>query len=137
MLVSLQFPSYLKTVIYRCSEMWLFRSGHHRCSIKKVIYKNFVKFSGITCAGVSFLIKFFNKNLIKKETPHKCFPVDFAKFLRIPFLQNTSRRLLLKNVGKYPGTQLNPFQSSVTFLYLLKTSEKTFGFLTFSGGIEM
>ena len=71
--------------------------------------KNFVKFSGITCAGVSFLIKFFNKNLIKKETPHKCFPVDFAKFLRIPFLQNTSRRLLLRNVGKYPGTQLNPF----------------------------
>ena len=31
---------------------------------------------------------------------------------------------------------LNPFWSSVTFLYPLKTSE-TFGFLTFSGGIEM
>ena len=34
-------------------------------------------------------------NFIKKETLHRCFPVNFAKFLRIPFLQNTSRRVLL------------------------------------------
>ena len=27
---------------------------------------------------------------------HRCFAVNFAKFLRIPFLRNTSRRLLLK-----------------------------------------
>ena len=27
---------------------------------------------------------------------HRCFPVIFAKFLRIPFLQNTSGRQLLK-----------------------------------------
>ena len=26
---------------------------------------------------------------------HRCFPVNFGKFLRTPFLQNTSRRLLL------------------------------------------
>ena len=26
-----------------------------------------------------------------------CFPVNFAKFIRTPFLQNTSRRLLLTN----------------------------------------
>ena len=35
-------------------------------------------------------------NFIKKETLHKCFTVNFAKFLRTPFLQNTSGRLLLK-----------------------------------------
>ena len=35
-----------------------------------------------TCARVSFLI---NKRLL-----HRCFPVNFAKFLRTPFLQNTS-----------------------------------------------
>ena len=34
---------------------------------------------------------------IKKETQHSCFPVNFAKFLRIPFLQNTSGRLLLRS----------------------------------------
>ena len=46
---------------------------------------------------------FFNKiaglrpaTLLKKRLWHKCFPVNFAKFLRTPFLQNSSGRLLLK-----------------------------------------
>ena len=29
-------------------------------------------------------------NFIKKRFQHRCFPVKFAKFLRTPFLQNTS-----------------------------------------------
>ena len=33
--------------------------------------------------------------LIKRKLWHKCFPVNFAKFLRTLFLQNTSGRLLL------------------------------------------
>ena len=33
--------------------------------------------------------------LLKKRLWHRCFPVNFAKFLRTPFLQNTSGRLLL------------------------------------------
>ena len=32
--------------------------------------------------------------LLKKRLWHKCFPLNFAKFLRTPFLQNTSERLL-------------------------------------------
>ena len=32
---------------------------------------------------------------LKKRLWHRCFPVNFAKFLRTPFLQNTSWRLLL------------------------------------------
>ena len=28
--------------------------------------------------------------LLKKRLFHRCFPVNFAKFLRTPFLQNTS-----------------------------------------------
>ena len=42
--------------------------------------------------------------LLKKTLRHRCFPVNFAKFLRVPFLQNTSgRRFLLKraNVLQY------------------------------------
>ena len=39
-----------------------------------------------TCARVSFL---------KKRLWHRCFPVNFVKFLRAPFLQNTSEQLLL------------------------------------------
>ena len=45
---------------------------------------------------------FFNKvaslrpaTLSKKRLWHRCFPVNFAKFLRTPFLQNTSGQLLL------------------------------------------
>ena len=33
--------------------------------------------------------------LLKKRLWHRCFHVNFAKFLRTPFSQNTSRRLLL------------------------------------------
>ena len=52
-----------------------------------------------TCTRASFLIKLQACNLIKKRVWHRCFPVKFAKFLRTPFLQNTSRRLLLKKKG--------------------------------------
>ena len=34
--------------------------------------------------------------LLKKRLWHRCFPVNFVKFLRTPFLQNASGRLLLK-----------------------------------------
>ena len=34
--------------------------------------------------------------LLKKKLSRRCFPVNFAKFLRTSFLQNTSGQLLLK-----------------------------------------
>ena len=50
-----------------------------------------------TCATVSFLIKLQPQacNFIKKRLWQRCFPVNFAKFLRAPFLQITSGWLLL------------------------------------------
>ena len=65
---------------------------------KKGVLRNFVKFTGKhLCQSL-----FFNKvarlrsvTLFKKRLWRRCFPVNFAKFLRTPFLQNTSRRLLL------------------------------------------
>ena len=36
--------------------------------------------------------------LLKKRLWHRCFPVNFVKFLRTHFLQNTSGRLLLKKL---------------------------------------
>ena len=35
-------------------------------------------------------------NFTKKSLWHRCFPVKFAKFLRTPFLQNISGRLILR-----------------------------------------
>ena len=37
--------------------------------------------------------------LLKKRLWRRCFPMNFAKFLRTPFLQNTSGRLLLLVYG--------------------------------------
>ena len=56
------------------------RSSHRRCSVKRGVLRNVAKFTGKHL----YQSLFFNK-----ET------VNFAKFLRTPFLQNTSRRLLL------------------------------------------
>ena len=47
-----------------------------------------------TCAGLSFL-SLRPATLLKKRLRHRCFPVNFVKFLGIPFLQNISGRLLL------------------------------------------
>ena len=65
---------------------------------KKVVLENFTKFAGKHLC----LSLFFNKvadlrpaTLLKKRLWHSYFPVNFVKFLRTPFLQNTSGRLLL------------------------------------------
>ena len=39
------------------------------------------------------------ETLLKKKLKHRCFPVNFAKFLRTPFLQNMSGRLLLECIS--------------------------------------
>ena len=55
---------------------------------KKGILRNLAKFTGKHL--------FFNKVAgLKKRLWHRCFPVNFARFLSTPFLQNTLRRLLL------------------------------------------
>ena len=76
----------------------VYRSSHQRCSAKKGVLRNFAKFTGKHLCQSTF----FNKvaglrsaTLLKKILWHRCFPVNFAKFLKTPFLQNTSRRLLL------------------------------------------
>ena len=76
-----------------------FRSSHQRCSIKKGVLRNFTEFTAKhLCQSL-----FFNKvagrmsaTLLKKRLWHRCFPVNFVKFLRTPFLQNTFGRLLFK-----------------------------------------
>ena len=76
-----------------------YRSNHRRCSVRKGVLRNFGKFTEKRlCQGL-----FFNKvaglrpaTLFKKRLWHRCFPVNFVKSLRTPFLQNTSGQLLLK-----------------------------------------
>ena len=74
------------------------RSSHQRCSVRIGVLRNFAKFTGKhLCQSL-----FFNKvaalrpaTLLKKRLWHRCFPMNFVNFLRTPFLQNISGRLLL------------------------------------------
>ena len=93
------------------------RNSHLRCSVKKTVFRNFTKFTGKHLCQRLFLIKLQARpakvfleisqiteavalrpvlQLLKMSLWNRCFPVNFAKFLRTPFLQITSgRRLLL------------------------------------------
>ena len=73
----------------------IYRSSHQGCSIIKSVLRNFAKFTGKHLCKTLF----FNKvaglrlaTLLKKRLWRTCFPVNFEKFLRTPFLQNTSGR---------------------------------------------
>ena len=69
--------------LYKIDELTeKFRNSHQRCSIKKVFLK-----------------------ISQNSQENRCFPVNFAKFLRTSFLQNTTGRLLgsvqaLETMGK-------------------------------------
>ena len=56
-------------------------------------------------------VPFFKKNwpatLLKKRLSHKCFPVNFAKFLRAPFLKDHHWWLLLEIVSRKLFSQKN------------------------------
>ena len=74
------------------------RSNRPEVFYKKGVLRDFIKFIGKRL----YHRLFFNKSaglsratLLKKSLWHRCFSVNFAKFLT-PFLQNTSGRLLLK-----------------------------------------
>ena len=67
--------------------------------MKKGILKNFAKFTGKHLCQSLFFTKVADlrpATLLKKRLWHRYFPVNFAKFLKTSFLQNTSRRLLLQ-----------------------------------------
>ena len=75
------------------------RSSYRKCSVRKDVLINFAKFTGKhLCQGLIFnkVASLRPATLLKKRLWHRCFPVNFAKFLRAPFLQNTSGRLLLQ-----------------------------------------
>ena len=72
---------------------------------EKGVLKYFEKFTGNTCARVSFL-----------SSRCRCFPVNFAKFLKTSFLQNTPGRLPSYTVFLWDETlDSNSFQTSLVY----------------------
>ena len=72
--------------------------NHRRCSLRKGVLRNFAKFIWKHLCQSFFVTKVTGLRpaiLLKKRFWHRCFPVNFAKFWRALFTQNTSGRLLL------------------------------------------
>ena len=93
----------------------IYRSSPQRRSIKKDVFRNLTKFTGKhLCQSL-----FFNKvaglscaSSLKNRLSHRFCPVNFAKFLRIPFSKNTSGRRLLRLFQISKGVYPNPCQRS-------------------------
>ena len=76
-------------------------SSHLRCSVRKDLLRNFSKLTGKCLCQSIFLIDLSRPEpatLLKKRFLHRYFPVNFAKFLRTPFLLNTSGQMLLSKL---------------------------------------
>ena len=65
----------------------IFKSSCSQIFYKIAALKNFTKFKWKHLRPVA--------KSVKKRLQHRCFPVNFVKFLKTPFLQNTSGQLLL------------------------------------------
>ena len=66
------------------------------------------------------------ETFLKKRLWYRCFTVNFVKFLRTPFLQNTSERLLL-NVGYWSKSiswKYFMFHEMTLKLYFMKCLER-------------
>ena len=77
---------------------------------KKCVLRNFAKFTEKHLRQSLF----FNKvtglrpvTLLKKRLWHRCFSVNFTKFLRTPFLQKTSGRLFLQILVSIVRSRIN------------------------------
>ena len=78
--------------------MLLFRSSSTEVFCTKSVLKNFGKIHRTIPVPESFFNKvadFRRATLSKKRLWHRCFPVNFAKFLKTPFLTDHLRWLLL------------------------------------------
>ena len=82
----------------------IIRSSRPEVFCKKGVFRNFAKFTGKhMCQRL-----FFNKvavlrpeTLLKKSLWHSCFPVNFVKILRTPFLTQQLWRLLLYHADDF------------------------------------
>ena len=94
MLVHIPQTTFHRKIIYN----FIFYQAIRRCSVKKVFLEISQNSQKNTCARVSFLIKLQGlrpATLLKKRLWYRCFPVNFVKFIRITFVTENLRWLLL------------------------------------------
>ena len=81
-------PIQLKNLKNSLKKIHYFQKLHRRCSLKNGALRNFAKFTRKHLYQILFF-KHRPATLLKKRPWHRCFPVNFVKFLRTPFLQKT------------------------------------------------
>ena len=72
-----------------------YRSSHRICSKRKGVLRNFANLTRKHLCQSLFFDKVAGFSLWKERLWHRCFHVNFVKFLRTLYLQNTSGKLLL------------------------------------------
>ena len=101
------------------------RSNCPEVFCEKDVLEIFVKFTG-KCRCENSLRP---ATLLKKRLQHRFFTVNFVKFLRTPFLHNTSRRLHLKHAHHsqffpiYGSTRVRP-QTSVSLIGVIRMVDR-------------
>ena len=114
-----------------------YRGSHRSWSVKTDVLKNFAKFTWKDLCQSLFLIKLqaSHETLLIRRLWHKCFPVNFAKYLRTPILQNTSEQLLLSIYHTKINTYQVPnilkwcrrrYQNKTIFLLIIKNKNDWF-----------
>ena len=95
-------PNYLQDENNQKTHCIFFRSNRQEVFCKIGVLRNIAKFTGKHLCQASFLIKLHAgpATLLKKRPWHRCFPRNFAKFLRTPFLIEHLWPLLLISVEK-------------------------------------
>ena len=92
------------------------KGSHRWCSVKKGVLRNFARFTGRHLCQSLFL-----------NSWQRCFPVNFAKFLRTPFQQDTSRRLLLSFYKKILTNLKNVRQTKIQKRIHLRRKKGKYG----------
>ena len=77
--------SVYETLVYCSIDILQYQYMRHQCIVVFI----YVQYSFAAMRNQT------SSEKLKKRLWHRCFPENFAKFLRTPFLQNTSGRLLL------------------------------------------
>ena len=98
--------------LFKLKRLQRIRSSHRRCFIIKGVLINFAKFTGKQlCQSL-----FFNKLVLKKILWHRCFSVNFAKFLRTTFLTEhlwVTASVRMKNQINVVCVYFNPSMANV------------------------
>ena len=115
------------------------RSSHRKFSIKKCFLRIFAKFKGKHMWQSFFFNKVAGLTLFKKRLWHRCFPVNFAKFLRTPLENNLGGcfwMIILIHTFWKKSSPFPRYGSWFVFLILDFPFDAIFATLTYIGNIQ-